>query len=101
MADHGPDPTPTQENSRWKGRLKSEGKGNSPQSVRAERMGEMKDRLASEENRAWPQRYKRGGLVSKSGRALVHKGELIVPRAKRKRTERLMKRSGIRLKARK
>jgi len=44
--------------------------------------------------------YKRGGKVRKTGAALVHKGERVIPRGKVKRVERLMKRNKMRMKAR-
>jgi SLT domain-containing protein len=43
--------------------------------------------------------YKRGGKVRKTGMAKVHKGERVIPAGKRKKVERLMKRSGMRMKA--
>ena len=44
-----------------------------------------------------PVAYKRGGKVRKTGLALLHKDERVVPASKRKKTERLMKRSGMSL----
>lgn len=46
-----------------------------------------------------PVQYKRGGKVRKTGRAIVHKGERVIPRGKVKRVERMMKRSGMRMKS--
>lgn len=47
-----------------------------------------------------PVQYKRGGKVRKTGRAIVHKGERVIPAGKRKKVERLMKRSGMRMRSR-
>ena len=44
--------------------------------------------------------YKRGGKVRKTGPAIVHRGERVIPAGKRKKVERLMKRNKMRMKAR-
>lgn len=46
-----------------------------------------------------PVQYKKGGKVRKTGRAIVHKGERVIPRGKVKKVERLMKRSKMRMKS--
>jgi hypothetical protein len=47
-----------------------------------------------------PVPYKRGGKVRRTGKAILHKGERVIPRGKRRKVERLMKREGMRMKAR-
>jgi hypothetical protein len=44
--------------------------------------------------------YKRGGKVRKTGPAVVHKGERVISAGKRKKVDRMMKRSGMSMKAR-
>lgn len=46
-----------------------------------------------------PVQYKRGGKVRKTGPAIVHKGERVIPAGKRKKVERMMKRSGMRMRS--
>lgn len=43
-----------------------------------------------------PVQYKRGGKVRKTGPAIVHAGERVIPRSKVKRVDRMMKRKGMR-----
>lgn len=43
--------------------------------------------------------YRKGGKVRKTGMAKVHKNERVIPAGKRKKVERLMKRSGIKMRA--
>lgn len=40
--------------------------------------------------------YKRGGKVRKTGPAIVHRGERVIPRSKVKKVDRMMKRKGMR-----
>lgn len=47
-----------------------------------------------------PVAYKRGGKVRKTGPAILHKNERVIPAGKRKKVERMMKRSKMRMKAR-
>ena len=47
-----------------------------------------------------PSQYKRGGKVRKTGMAKLHKNERVIPAGKRKKVERLMKKSEMRMKAR-
>ena len=54
---------------------------------RAEKIGENIHAVA----------YKRGGKVRKTGPAIVHRGERVIPASKRKKAERLMKRGGMSL----
>lgn len=70
MADHGPDPIPTKNNSRWKRNLKGYGKGNPPESVRASRAADRKDYLESRSNVTPPQQFRRGGKVRTSGKKI-------------------------------
>ena len=55
---------------------------------------------AGAENRITPVAYKRGGKVRRTGPAIVHKGERVIPAGKRKKVERLMKKSKMRMRAR-
>jgi SLT domain-containing protein len=41
--------------------------------------------------------YKRGGKVRKTGPAVVHRGERVIPASKRKKAEKVMRRAGMRL----
>lgn len=43
-----------------------------------------------------PVAYRKGGKVRKTGIALVHRGERVIPASKRKKVERLMKRAKMR-----
>ena len=56
------------------------------------------DRAASE--RITPVQYRSGGRVRKTGPAIVHKNERVIPSGKRKKVERLMRNHGIRMKSR-
>ena len=47
-----------------------------------------------------PVAYHSGGRVRKGGSARLLKGERVIPRGKRKKVERLMKREGMRMKSR-
>lgn len=44
--------------------------------------------------------YHKGGVIRKAGLKRLEKGERVIARGKRKRVDRLMKRSGMRMKAR-
>ncbi len=46
-----------------------------------------------------PVRFKRGGKVRKTGPAVLHRGERVVPRGKVKRVDKVMKRHKMRMKA--
>lgn len=59
---------------------------------------DMLDRAASE--RIAPVAYKRGGKVRKTGGAVVHKGERVIPKGKVKRVEKMMRKAKMRMKAR-
>lgn len=43
-----------------------------------------------------PVQYKRGGKVRKTGPAIVHRGERVIPASQRKKVDRLMKRNKMR-----
>jgi hypothetical protein len=45
-----------------------------------------------------PMKYHRGGKVRKTGPAVLKRGERVIPADKRKKVERLMKKSKIRMK---
>jgi hypothetical protein len=47
-----------------------------------------------------PSQYKRGGKVRKTEKALVHKGERVIPKSKVKRVEKMMRKKKMRMKAR-
>ena len=64
-------------------------------------IGDRQSQRSSEaSSRIGPVQYKRGGRVRKTGIAKVHRGERVIPAGKRKKVERLMKRAGMRMKAR-
>ena len=44
--------------------------------------------------------YRKGGKVRKTGPAVLHKNERVIPAGKRKKVEKLMKRSKMRMKGR-
>lgn len=61
---------------------------------------DMMSRAASDaDSRIGPVQYKRGGKVRKTGPAILHRGERVIPAGKRKKVERMMKRSKMRMKA--
>jgi len=60
-------------------------------------MSDARDEAAS---KIGPVQYHRGGKVRKTGNARLKKGERVIPAGKRKKVERLMKRSGMSMKAR-
>lgn len=47
-----------------------------------------------------PVAYKRGGKIRRTGTILAHKGERMIPQGKRRKVERLMKREGMSMRAR-
>ena len=47
-----------------------------------------------------PVQYRHGGKVRKTGPAILHKNERVIPANKRRKVERLMKRSKMRMKSR-
>ena len=53
------------------------------------------DRASS--TRITPVAYRKGGKVRKTGPAILHRNERVIPASKRKKAERLMKRSGMSL----
>ena len=53
------------------------------------------DRASSD--RITPVSYHKGGRVKKTGPAVLKRGERVIPASKRKKAERLMKRSGMSL----
>ena len=55
------------------------------------------DRAASDWSSIKPVAYKRGGKVRRTGPAIVHKNERVIPSSKRKKAEKAMKRAGMRL----
>jgi len=55
------------------------------------------DRASSISQSIRPVAYARGGKVRKTGPAIVHRGERVIPAGKRKKAERVMKRAGMRL----
>lgn len=59
---------------------------------------EEMDRAASE--RITPVQYRQGGKVRKTGGAVVHKGERVIPKGKVKRVEKMMRKAKMRMKAR-
>jgi len=91
--------TPPKDKGRWKdskgaGALSKAGSG-------MQAAGQsMMDRSAEEAaSRVGPVQYRKGGKVRKTGPAIVHRGERVIPRGKVKRVERLMKRNKMRMKA--
>ena len=58
--------------------------------------GRSQQRQAASD-RVTPVQYRKGGKVRKTGPAIVHRGERVVPADKRKKVERSMKREGMSL----
>jgi hypothetical protein len=58
------------------------------------------DARYEEASRIGPVAYKRGGKVRKTGGAIVHKGERVIPKKKVKRVEKMMRKAKMRMKAR-
>lgn len=46
-----------------------------------------------------PVQYKRGGKVRKTGPAILHKNERVITAGQRKKVDRMMKRSGMRMRS--
>lgn len=59
-------------------------------------MAASRDEAAS---RSGPVSYKRGGKVRKTGTANLHSGERVIPKGKVKRVEKMMRKSKMRMKA--
>ena len=55
------------------------------------------DRADSISQSIRPVAYARGGKVRKTGQAVVHRGERVIPASTRKKAEKAMKRAGMRL----
>jgi hypothetical protein len=92
MADQSNDTSQTQKTSRWKSRLKGAG-----ESLMSSGRDEME---SASDDRISPVSYRKGGRVKKTGMALLHRNERVIPAGKRKRVERMMKRSGMRVNGR-
>lgn len=103
MADQNNDTSQTKTNSRWKamtdwrksktaGALRNAG-SSLMDSGRAESSSAASDSIR-------PVQYRHGGKVRKTGAAVVHKGERVIPRAKVRSVEKLMKRAKLRMKSR-
>jgi len=87
-----PDPrqkSPGTSESRWKSGLKSAGRSLSSSG------SEMMSEARSEGIR--PVQYRTGGKVRRTGPAILHRDERVIPASKRGKVERMMKRSGMRL----
>lgn len=90
-----PDPrqsSPGVSNSRFKSGLKSAGRSLSSSG------SEMMSEARSEGIR--PVQYRNGGRVRKTGPAVVHKGERVIPRSKVKRVDKMMRSAKMRFKNR-
>jgi SLT domain-containing protein len=84
----------TQDNDRggWQGGLRAAGKS-------LQKLGDRQLEDASN-RRITPVAYKRGGKVRKTGIAMLHKAERVIPRGKAKRVEKMMRKAKMRMKAR-
>ena len=78
--------------SNWKSRLKAAGQS-LQESGRDESDSAASDRIT-------PVSYKRGGKTRKTGMALLHKGERVIPRGKVKKVEKMMRKKKMRMKDR-
>ena len=78
-------------NLRWKKGVKAAGRS---------LMDSGRDELDSAASRSiTPVQYRKGGKVRKTGGAIVHKGERVIPKSKVKRVEKMMRKSKMRMKA--
>lgn len=87
-------------NSQWKksrtaGALRSA--GNSLSASGQQMISDSRDDAAAH---VGPVQYRKGGKVRKTGPAIVHRGERVIPKSKVKRVEKMMKRKKMRMKAR-
>jgi hypothetical protein len=55
------------------------------------------DRADSISESIRPVQYRKGGKVRKTGRAIVHKNERVIPASKRKKAEKVMRKAGMKL----
>lgn len=85
----GPDSPSSDRSKKLKAGLRSAGSGLSDYGS-----SEL-DRASS--TRITPVAYRNGGKVRKTGPAIVHRNERVIPASKRKKAERLMKRGGMSL----
>ena len=97
MADNGNDDSNDSSNSRWK-KSKTAGGLRAAGASLSQSGQDMMDRASS--SSITPVAYKRGGKVRKTGGAVVHKGERVIPAGKVKRVEKLMRKAKMRMKAR-
>ena len=87
----GPDDSSSSSDGGWRSKAKKVG-----DSLRS--MGSDQSSSASSiSSSIRPVAYKRGGKVRKTGPAIVHKNERVIPASKRKKAEKAMKRAGMRL----
>lgn len=85
------------DNSRWKS-SKSAGAARTGGSGLAAEGQRLMSGAADEAARnVHPVQYKRGGKVRRTGRAVVHKGERVIPRSKVKRVEKMMRGKKMRM----
>jgi hypothetical protein len=97
MADDDSDSSSTDtSNSRWKKSKTAGGLRGAGKSLSSMSQSEMD----SASRTIAPVQYKRGGKVRKTGGAIVHKGERVIPKSKVKRVEKMMRKKKMRMKAR-
>lgn len=82
-------------NSKTAGALRSAGSSLSASGQKM--MQDSRDEAAAH---VGPVQYRKGGKVRKTGPAIVHRGERVIPKSKVKRVEKMMKRNKMRMKAR-
>ncbi len=82
---------------RWKDTRTARGISAAGSSLSQSGQDEM-DRASSD--RITPVAYRKGGRVRKTGPAVVHKGERVIPAGKVKRVEKMMRKAKMRMKAR-
>ena len=83
---------------RWKDTRTAKGLGAAGSSLSQSGKDES-DRASQDRVSPTPYGFKRGGKVRKTGPAVVHRGERVIPRGKVKRVEKLMRKNKIRMKA--
>jgi hypothetical protein len=83
----------------WKGSKRQKGVESAGRSLSSAGQSMMSDSRSEAASNIHAVSYKRGGKVRKTGGANLHKGERVIPKSKVKRVEKMMRKSGMRMKA--
>ena len=97
MADEDSDDSPSSEgSSRWKDSGAAKKLGAAGKSLSKSGQKET-DRSAALTSSIQPVAYRKGGKVRKTGPAIVHRNERVIPASKRKKAEKVMRKAGMSL----